>query len=126
VLPEHIPPVSVPVRLVAVILRIWVVFVKSNVPPFGCGPTIEVAQLRKGDEIVHVKLLSRATVPVPEGELKPVSLNVVWAVASQVIIAGVPDSLQSLKARIGEIFETPAAGVVKVKVAVMHLMIEVE
>jgi hypothetical protein len=76
--------------------------------------------------IVHVKSLSSAIVPVPDGDEKAVNLSVVWAVTSQVTVAGRPASVQLVKARIGEIAEVPLAGVVKVKVDLAHLMITVE
>jgi hypothetical protein len=76
VLPEQRPPVSVATRLVAVILSICVVFVKSQVPMLVCGPTEFTEQPATGTVAVQSKPESSATVPVAEGDPKLVSLSV--------------------------------------------------
>jgi hypothetical protein len=125
VLPLQVPPESVAATFVAVLFRIWLVFVKSQVPTLVCGPWTVTVQPARVTLIVQLKSLSRATIPVPEGAAKAVSLSV--ALPAQVTVAARPNAVHLPpfwpKLRATERDDVPLAGVVPLASAVVQEMV---
>jgi hypothetical protein len=99
-----------------------VVFVKSHVPTFACGPSMSTRQPARVTNTAHLKPLSRAIVPDPEGALNDVSLNVADPLQLTVDLSPNPTQVPPTwpKLRLTEKDDVPLAGVVPAKAAVVH------
>jgi hypothetical protein len=123
VFPLQKPPESIMAMLVAVMPRIWLVFVKSHVPALACGPCSVMLQPPRPNPNVQLKSLSRSIAPLADGALKVVRRSVALPV-HVIVVCPRPEHLPRCSAKVNatDSDDVPLVGVVPLRSAVVHSM----